>query len=138
MFIGKSAAKTFFARFFEKEKVQNEEPQLLQQRKRSQSLFAPNAASLLSGDHVGGYRGESSSIGGEPFNSSMHMSSELTDTKNAVNLDHESNKPETNEKNSLTDSEKADEDEDLQYLRLNCDRLKERRATDFSQVSPSI
>ena len=138
MFIGKSAAKTFFARFFEKEKVQNEEPQLLQQRKRSQSLFAPSAASLLSGDHVGGYRGESSSIGGEPFNSPLHMASELTDTMNAENLDLDSNKPETNDKNSLTDSEKVDEDEDLQYLRLNCDRLKERRATDFSQVSESI
>ena len=52
LFGGKSAA-TFFSRLFDKEKPPDD-PEVTYQRKRSQSMFAPNVSSLMSGDHVGG------------------------------------------------------------------------------------
>ena len=62
LFGGKSAA-TFFTKLFEKEKDPPEEPEVTSyQRKRSQSLFAPNVSSLMSGDHVGGIGGKGSPI----------------------------------------------------------------------------
>ena len=59
LFGGKSAA-TFFARLFDKDKTpaSPEEPEVTYQRKRSQSLFAPNVSSLMAGDHVGGIGGK--------------------------------------------------------------------------------
>ena len=54
LFGGKSAA-TFFSRLFDKEKEKPpDDPEVTYQRKRSQSMFAPNVSSLMSGDHVGG------------------------------------------------------------------------------------
>ena len=69
MFNGKSPA-TFFVKLFEKEKDANdndtkkdideinedfaERPNGMEGRKRSQSMFAPNVASLLAGNQIGG------------------------------------------------------------------------------------
>ena len=127
MFGGKSAAKTFFSRLFEKDKVKKEEPELIYQRKRSQSLFAPNVAALLSGEHVGGVHGTSSSVSGEPFNIPAPVTIEFDDIMAASERDMDTTTIKVGEK-------KDEEDEDLEYLRLNCDRLNDRRATNFTQV----
>ena len=41
---------------------------------------------------------------------------------------------ENSEEEISDDVTEADKDQTLQLLRANCDRLKDRRATDFSQV----
>ena len=127
MFGGKSAAKTFFSRLFEKDKVKKEEPELIYQRKRSQSLFAPNVAALLSGEHVGGVHGMSSSVAVEPLKLTVPVTIEFDDIMTASERDMDTTTIKVGEK-------KDEEDEDLEYLRLNCDRLNDRRATNFTQV----
>ena len=57
MFGSKSPA-TFLTNLFDKEKEEEEvreesEGDTFHGRKRSQSMFAPNVAALISGDHVG-------------------------------------------------------------------------------------
>ena len=167
MFSGKSAAKTFFSRLFEKDKVKKEEPELIYKRKRSQSLFAPNVSALLSGEHVGGIHAGALHLvpdpqGGEHVGdphcaSSPHhsepdseehaqdqaenhpklivpVSLESADmvTDNQENISNNIVEEKTDVNKNRCDE---DEDEDLEYLRLSCDRIQQRRATDFSQVS---
>ena len=134
MFGGKSAAKTFFSRLFEKEKVKKEEPELIYQRKRSQSLFAPNVAALLSGEHVGGVHGLSCSLAGDPSNFAVPVSLQFADIMTAAEINIETTTKEKVEEKVDLNQNRNDDDEDLEYLRLSCDRLHDRRATDFSQV----
>jgi len=137
MFGGKTAAKTFFSRLFEKEKLKKEEPEIKYQRKRSQSLFAPNVAALLSGEHVGGVHGLSCSLGiaGEPFNFPVPVCIDLDHIKAASYSYKDSESINFEEQNVQN---KEEEEEDLDYLRLNCDRLNDRRATDFSQANSDL
>jgi hypothetical protein len=137
MFGGKSAAKTFFSRLFEKEKVKKEEPEIFYQRKRSQSLFAPNVAALLSGEHVGGVHGMSSSLAAEPLKLTVPVTIEFDDIMTASERDMDTTTIKVETKIGMSKNKEDEEDEDLEYLRLNCDRLNDRRATDFSQVKTS-
>jgi len=138
MFGGKSAAKTFFSRLFEKEKVKKEEPELIYQRKRSQSLFAPNVAALLSGEHVGGVHGLSCSLAGDPSNFAVPVSLQFADIMTAAEINIETTIKEKVEETVDLNQNRNDDDEDLEYLRLSCDRLHDRRATDFSQANSDL
>ena len=119
MFSGKSAAKTFFARFFDKDQS-NKEPlddaddaAGLPRRKRSQSMFAHNVDSLLSGDHPGGVQ----PAGREE----EEIQRRLLDMVGAE---------------TRLDPVQHPDGPDGIFKKLldNCDRLNSRRATDFSQV----
>jgi hypothetical protein len=64
MWSGKAAAKTFFARFFDKKPAKAKEAEAVPRRKRSHSLFAPNMNALLTGEHAGGVMATPSLLAG--------------------------------------------------------------------------
>ena len=79
----------------------------------------------------------SSSVAGESFNILAPVTIEFDDIMAASERDMDTTTIKVETKIGMRKNEKDEEDEDLEYLRLNCDRLNDRRATNFSQVKTS-
>ena len=78
----------------------------------------------------------SSSVAGESFNILAPVTIEFDDIMAASESDMDTTTIKVETKIDMRKNEKDEEDEDLEYLRLNCDRLNDRGATGFSQVKP--
>jgi len=161
MFNGKSPA-TFFVKLFEKEKDANdndtkedideinedfaERPNGMEGRKRSQSMFAPNVASLLAGNQIGGkvesvqtaMRDVLTSLSSQPYLSIPALPPLPHLTTISKQFASSESIEDVNNDDQDDVSDHSDEIQNLNFLRTNCDRLTQRRATDFSQANSDL
>ena len=78
----------------------------------------------------------SSSVAAEPLKQTVPVTIKFDDIMTASERDMDTTTIKVETKIDMRKNEKVEKHEDLEYLCLNCDRLNDRRATDFSQVKP--
>ena len=86
-------------------------------------MFAPDVSSLLTGEHIGGYRGSRSSLSVDPVLAVKMKNKESDDADSDDN--HNDDSTENFEEN-------------IKRLKLDFARMNQRRATDFSQADNDL